>query len=775
MSVKIMTVTLKSDGKEIATLDVARGCDPVLIGRSHACGLRTPSDDNSVSGRHARLFWKGSSLYIEDVGSRNGVIFNGKRIEKAIKVEVDGLYAIGNCILVVSNAQKGSSSNSARYHRIEFLNGDNVHKLVDIKPKPDSKDGAFTIGLDPSSDICLPDMLVSRRHAQLTVRPNGDCWITDEGSRNGTYVNGEKLGAKERLLRDGDKISIAYFDMRFLDCNMPHTQSYLWAKLGVMLVTLIVIVTAWIIYRYSIQPSAANFRTLAMRSAEKENFAAAIAYLDEAQKARGTSADKLQNDSIRSRVLRWRDTFEGWRSVQSELEKGRIPAAREKLSVLVGEADAWTWNDSSAPQFRREAEFANQLMRMCSDTAIVLKRSETDVGVKEMVKERIGVVEAYMRDNRQRIAKISYLVPSARLLESLKAKLDTTSRGIARIDAAIGGVSDSDPDFKTAAKALRSVAEDNALSSSIRNYAHRLLPTCESFLATQQFLEEEKVKVSDMDFDSINKARSKLPLPDQNECARLEKFSDARNAFQKRHEAYLREANILGPMVRNLEAAGIRNGERGHLLTFVSNPATWEKALSFDCFRSRFPLSSRVDPTGVYDELFGIEYTYENLRELPSPPGRKTAVLMNFVPKCQTVKAAFEQVRTFLVFMDRPESKDFRTGKLGRLYTLGAQILSDREKLVAMLKKRTKGGTSERAKIVAGYYAEYFSAEPSYADLRSLEMQFRKLQKQIHELNERYEAEPDPEKRLKLRKEILDKGIPGMEAVRARWVEVDAE
>jgi hypothetical protein len=284
------------------------------------------------------------------------------------------------------------------------------------------------------------------------------------------------------------------------------------------------------------------------------------------------------------------------------------------------------------------------------------------------------------------------------------------------------------------------------------------------------------VKGTDLEFAALLKMARALPLPDNDACSRYsEFFSDVRATFQQRHEAYQKEGAILSPMVRNLEAAGVRNGEKGRLLTLTVNPTTWKEALEFDCFRNSFPLSSRIDPVGVYDGLVGIEYTYENLRALPKPPGRQTTVMMNFVPKCQTAKAAFEQVRMFLAFMDRSENREFRAGKLGRLYALGAQILADREQLIASLKKSAKEAATDRAKIVSGYYAEYFSDEPSYADLRALEMAFRKLQKQVNELNEQYGSEPDPERRLALRRKILETGIPGMEAVRMRWVETEAE
>jgi hypothetical protein len=48
------------------------------------------------------------------------------------------------------------------------------------------------------------DLMVSRTHARLTLE-RGLLWIEDLGSRNGTYINGNKI-EKKTLLRSGDKI-----------------------------------------------------------------------------------------------------------------------------------------------------------------------------------------------------------------------------------------------------------------------------------------------------------------------------------------------------------------------------------------------------------------------------------------------------------------------------------------------------------------------------------------------------------------------------------------
>lgn len=67
----------------------------------------------------------------------------------------------------------------------------------------------ITLGRDASSDLRLDperDLDVSTHHAELR-RVDGEWRIRDTGSRNGTFVNDERLTA-ERPLRDGDVIAL---------------------------------------------------------------------------------------------------------------------------------------------------------------------------------------------------------------------------------------------------------------------------------------------------------------------------------------------------------------------------------------------------------------------------------------------------------------------------------------------------------------------------------------------------------------------------------------
>ncbi len=68
-----------------------------------------------------------------------------------------------------------------------------------------SAGAVLTIGRDPTNDLVLPDVMVSRRHAVVEPRA-GLFYLRDCDSANGSVVNGERVS--ERDLRDGDVVAI---------------------------------------------------------------------------------------------------------------------------------------------------------------------------------------------------------------------------------------------------------------------------------------------------------------------------------------------------------------------------------------------------------------------------------------------------------------------------------------------------------------------------------------------------------------------------------------
>jgi pSer/pThr/pTyr-binding forkhead associated (FHA) protein len=77
--------------------------------------------------------------------------------------------------------------------------------------------GRMTVGRGAGCDVCLAwDDDVSRVHAELD-RIGGVWTVSDDGlSRNGTFVNGERVSGRRRL-RDGDSVRFGKTGVRFRD------------------------------------------------------------------------------------------------------------------------------------------------------------------------------------------------------------------------------------------------------------------------------------------------------------------------------------------------------------------------------------------------------------------------------------------------------------------------------------------------------------------------------------------------------------------------------
>ena len=70
-----------------------------------------------------------------------------------------------------------------------------------------------TIGRSIGNRVCIDSERVSRHHAAIQWTGEG-FMLTDMGSRNGTYVNNEKV--RSRALKNGDAIVVGDCQLRFL-------------------------------------------------------------------------------------------------------------------------------------------------------------------------------------------------------------------------------------------------------------------------------------------------------------------------------------------------------------------------------------------------------------------------------------------------------------------------------------------------------------------------------------------------------------------------------
>ena len=178
--------------------DAAPDAEIITIGRSPANHVRL--DFEMVSWTHARIFSHGTGWIIEDLDSRNGTALNriDNKIRRAPLLPEDeiflGSYKISaNRILTKKHLTQGEDT----FERVNF------------------RGEQMVLGRDPSCDYPLDYPMISWRHAELRRTADG-IYVEDLGSRNGTFVNGERISGKT-LIRPGQEIGLGSFRFQFLE------------------------------------------------------------------------------------------------------------------------------------------------------------------------------------------------------------------------------------------------------------------------------------------------------------------------------------------------------------------------------------------------------------------------------------------------------------------------------------------------------------------------------------------------------------------------------
>jgi pSer/pThr/pTyr-binding forkhead associated (FHA) protein len=68
----------------------------ILLGRNPECTLVL--DDDFASGRHARIFLRDASWFVEDLGSTNGTFLGTNKLTQATPVQVGSSLRIGKTV-----------------------------------------------------------------------------------------------------------------------------------------------------------------------------------------------------------------------------------------------------------------------------------------------------------------------------------------------------------------------------------------------------------------------------------------------------------------------------------------------------------------------------------------------------------------------------------------------------------------------------------------------------------------------------------------------------
>jgi pSer/pThr/pTyr-binding forkhead associated (FHA) protein len=90
-----------------------------------------------------------------------------------------------------------------------------------LLPLPDR---VTRLGRSMSAEVEIDDRSVSRRHALIVLR-DGQAVLLDDGSLNGTYLNGERID--HAVLADGDEIALGDARVRYVEVDDAATDPLL--------------------------------------------------------------------------------------------------------------------------------------------------------------------------------------------------------------------------------------------------------------------------------------------------------------------------------------------------------------------------------------------------------------------------------------------------------------------------------------------------------------------------------------------------------------------
>jgi len=193
--------------------------DEITIGREEGNTIRLT--ERNVSRSHARIVKRSGDYVIEDLGSYNGVILNGSRIDTKAELSVGDQLAIGDYDLAFQaevaptvNTVPSPQPASEPPARLVVLGQPAAGAEFSLTKQ------ALRIGRDERLDIWINHKSISHEHAEIQVK-DGTVMVYDLESANGVRVNG--VDVTRAVLEAGDVLELGQVRFRFLPPQGAHS------------------------------------------------------------------------------------------------------------------------------------------------------------------------------------------------------------------------------------------------------------------------------------------------------------------------------------------------------------------------------------------------------------------------------------------------------------------------------------------------------------------------------------------------------------------------
>ncbi len=177
---------------------------PAIVGRSQ--DVKINIDNESISGVHAKIISKENSYILTDLESTNKTRVNGEICNEVVLRDGDMVsFGYKNFLVLIVEC-------------LPRLFQPESNRTIAIPLRP------FHIGRISTNHLGISDASISSKHATI-YEENGEYFVKDNKSTNGTRVNGSRI--QNSILHDGDKVSFGKWNAIFLLENKKEQKFYL--------------------------------------------------------------------------------------------------------------------------------------------------------------------------------------------------------------------------------------------------------------------------------------------------------------------------------------------------------------------------------------------------------------------------------------------------------------------------------------------------------------------------------------------------------------------
>jgi len=183
-----------------------------VLGRGASSDIKIQSP--KVSRSHLKIQFKNKCWVVEDLSSSNGTFHRGALVNEVLIKNKQTLQLGGNPGLRITFSLVGVENRLGNVpDKTQFSDVSNTNVISSDTISTIRLTQRIRIGRDETNDWVLPNLTVSRFHAEILANEDGTYSLFDLSSANGTFLNGNRI--RKSPLNFGDTIEIANFVRTF--------------------------------------------------------------------------------------------------------------------------------------------------------------------------------------------------------------------------------------------------------------------------------------------------------------------------------------------------------------------------------------------------------------------------------------------------------------------------------------------------------------------------------------------------------------------------------